>query len=463
MEDQFSGRTDDDLFYDDDDFEPVNGEATPYIEPPSVLESYIASVESIPIVPIEPPPIESIPVDEPRRKLPPPKTLANSRFADKPAEEKVPVPTETPIVTPKPAPERKTTPKNNNKQSQKPPKTAKAKASPAVEAAVPAAAIPPPVPTAPTVPDTTTSTPPDGKKPRSSSKKRKGGEGAVNNKKEKPATTPPTPKPPVNDARTQSGANPRQKLTEAEITAKMEKMKLLSEEKTRKFEKANQDQKQHEEAYARGMEEARKKRLEEAERKRRADEERRQLDDERAKNRERKLKAMKIKEGGWDAGKHEVLEEETRRTFRGANGGIRGARGGGLKASRFAKADDSTPPESDSQGQEATRERGNGRRGAGNGRGRNQGRGRPGKSTSPGSRTPVSKKDDLFPHLLNKEKVSAKDAVPKQEPAKTEPEPVKPEPLQPAALESLLFAPPPASGNWGDEVEEYEEMMNAAA
>lgn len=452
MEDQFSGRTDDDLFYDDDDFEPVNGEATPYIEPPSVLESYIASVEAIPMLPVEPPPIESIPIDEPRRKLPAPKTLANSRFASKPEEEKAPKAVEIPVVKVKAVPERKSTPKNNNKQAAKPPQPAKAKASPAVQTTVPAAS----VPAATTTPSPTTPLPAasttQGQKPRSSSKKRKGGD-AANKKKEKPATAPPAPKP-VNDARTLSGANPRQKLTEAEITAKMEKMKLLSEEKTRKFEKATQDQKQHEEAYARGMEEARKKRLEEAERKRQADLERRKLDDERAKNRERKLKAMKIKEGGWDEGKHEVLEEEARRTFRGANGGIRGARGGGLKASRFAKADDATPPESDSQSTDVTRERGNGRRTSGNGRGRNQGRGRPGKanskSVSPGSETPVSNKDDV-PPVPSTEKVPVKE------------EPATPEPIQPAALESLLFAPPPASGNWGDEVEEYEEMMNAAA
>ncbi|PHH81043.1 hypothetical protein CDD80_4347 [Ophiocordyceps camponoti-rufipedis] len=129
------------------------------------------------------------------------------------------------------------------------------------------------------------------------------------------------------EARLKSGSNPRQKLTDEELAAKMEKMKLLAAEQTRKFQAAEQDERQHAASYARGMEEARRRRADEAGRRRRADEDRRKLDDERARNRERKLKAMSIKDGGWDEGKTAAAEEDARRGFRSAHGGVRGVKG----------------------------------------------------------------------------------------------------------------------------------------
>lgn len=145
------------------------------------------------------------------------------------------------------------------------------------------------------------------------------------------------------DARTGSGANPRTKLTEAELAEKMEKMRILNEEKTRQFKKAEQDQQSHDAAMEKASADLRKRRQEEAERRRREASDKRQMDDEREKNRQRKLNALGARESNWDEGKEERLLEEDRRrgtsNFRGANGGIRGSaggRGGGMSGSRFA-------------------------------------------------------------------------------------------------------------------------------
>ncbi|KAJ8105223.1 hypothetical protein ONZ43_g7512 [Nemania bipapillata] len=140
-----------------------------------------------------------------------------------------------------------------------------------------------------------------------------------------PGPTPPTTsaRPGSNTAladRLASGANPRTKLSDSELAEKMERMRILSAEKARKFEQAERDSRSHAIAYEKGMEEARRRRAEEAERRRRGEEERRQMDQERAANRERKLKAMGAREGGWDEGKT-AEEDRDRRGFRGANGG----------------------------------------------------------------------------------------------------------------------------------------------
>ncbi|KAF2963222.1 hypothetical protein GQX73_g10348 [Xylaria multiplex] len=105
----------------------------------------------------------------------------------------------------------------------------------------------------------------------------------------------------------------------------MERMRILSAEKARKFEQAERDSRSHALAYEKGMEEARRRRAEEAERRRKGEEERRQMDQERAANRERKLKAMGAREGAWDEGKT-AEDERDRRGFRGVNGGVYGAR-----------------------------------------------------------------------------------------------------------------------------------------
>ncbi|KAK3291205.1 uncharacterized protein B0H64DRAFT_436072 [Chaetomium fimeti] len=185
----------------------------------------------------------------------------------------------------------------------------------------------------------------------------------------------------VSHARLSSGANPRTKLTDTELAARMERMRVVAAEKTRRFEEAQRDESEHAVAYARGMEEARRRRAEDAARRKAADEERRKLDDERARNRERKLKAMEMKEGGWDEGKAEREAEGGKRGFKGAHGGVRGARsgapggggsgggGGGLGGSRFANPNPGPVDEAGEFDGFGIRGRGGGFRGRG-GRGR---------------------------------------------------------------------------------------------
>jgi hypothetical protein len=254
------------------------------------------------------------------------------------------------------------------------------------------------------------------------------------------------------EARLQSGANPRQKLTEQELATKMEQMKLLAAEKTRQFERAEQDEKQHAQAYAKGMEEARKRRVEEAERRRRGEEDKRQLDEERAKNRERKLKAMGMKEGGWDEGKEAILEEEARRGFKGANGGIRGAKRGGLGGSRYAREGDDEP-DVDRFLDERHRNRGRGRggRGDGGGRGRGGGRGgfdRPSPKPSDKNAPPPSLAVDEFPALPSGgTKKPIEPVVPAAYPPKAAPAPIP-----------ALPSPPPPGSKWDDEMEALDEL-----
>ncbi|KAF7551250.1 hypothetical protein G7046_g7771 [Stylonectria norvegica] len=236
MDDQFGGRTDDDLFY--DDFEPVVSDtvvtsvAVPIISKPALVTETVQKSSPTPDPSPAVPSYEPTPTPEPvlapapaqttSRVLPPAKTLADSRYASKPS--------------PSPKPPRQTPPQTSN--------------------------APPNAPTAP---------------------KDVGGRPSQNTAGN-------------SAARLQSGANPRQKLTDTELTAKMAKMKLVSAEKARQFEKAERDEKEHAEAYARGMQEARKRRVEEAEKRKRDEEGRRRMDDERARNRDRKLKALGMKE-----------------------------------------------------------------------------------------------------------------------------------------------------------------------
>ncbi|KKY37775.1 hypothetical protein UCDDA912_g02210 [Diaporthe ampelina] len=180
----------------------------------------------------------------------------------------------------------------------------------------------------------------------------------------------PAPSGPGSDARTGSGANPRTKLTEAELAEKMEKMRILNEEKTRQFKRAEEDEQSHAMAMEKASAEQRKRRQEEAERRRREASDKRQLDDEREKNRQRKLNALGARESSWDEGKEERLLEEDRRrgtsNFRGANGGIRGSaggRGGGLSGSRFADSTSDTDFMSGRAGRGGRGGRGRGGRG----------------------------------------------------------------------------------------------------
>ncbi|KAI1798989.1 hypothetical protein F4811DRAFT_545867 [Daldinia bambusicola] len=294
MDDQFNGRTDDDLFA--DDFEPVAiQEEIPTKNEPSAP----------PVIENPPPPTSSeqpttAPVQPATTTLNAPRSLAQSRHA----HAKQP-PSSSSHHHPRP---RKHSPKPTAVDSQQQ-QQQQQQGSPA-------------------------------KSTTSSS-----GAGGSDKKAQAAAA-----KPGQNTAladRLASGANPRTKLTESELASKMEQMRILNAEKTRRFEQAERDSRSHAIAYEKGMEEARRRRAEEAERRRRGEEERRRMDDERAANRERKLKAMGAKEGGsWDEGKNVEDERDRRAGFRGANGGIRGARSnnGGIAGSRFAERDNDTIP-----------------------------------------------------------------------------------------------------------------------
>lgn len=388
MEDQFGGRTDDDLFY--DDFEPVDSETVVVAQPPSQP----APEPAVTAKPAEPKPSQQNATPKPT------KGLASSRYADKPAPAPSP-PAQAP-----------------------PPPAAAAAAPPPVAPAAPAAA-PDPVAPVSTAPANAPTAPKE------------------KQQQPRPAAAPVAGQNTAGDAKARigSGANPRQKLTEEELAAKMEKMKLLSAERTRKFEMAEKDEKQHAQAYARGMEEARKRRAEDAERRRRGEEDRRRMEDERAKNRERKLKAMGAKEGGWDEGKEAMAEEESRRGFRGANGGIRGAKsGGGLGGSRYARQGDE--PDVDRFLDERHRGRGRGR--GGGGRGGRGGRGGAHEGAPPKPAQAVPTVED-FPALPSAEtKVETTNTAPKDDSLPTTPS---------------LSLPP--GGKWDDEMEAMDELKQA--
>lgn len=408
MEDQFGGRTDDDLFQ--DDFEPVDNapatanESRQPCAPESSAAPVASTVEEAP-TPAPAPPREPTTAPTSKPVQPSRRTLASSRFADKPAKT---APAPAPFPAPVPAAEIIT-----NQDTVTSDSPAKDVASPTVSASsveAPVAA--------------------------------SAGDHHHPHNHQKPPRAPSQNTAASAEARLKSGANPRQKLTEDELVAKMEKMKLLAAEKTRKFEMAEKDERQHAEAYARGMEEARRRRAEDAERRRRADDDRRKLDDERARNRERKLKAMGNKDGGWDEGKEAAADLEARRGFRGANGGVRGSKTSGIAGSRFAR-DPADRPDVDRflDDRRGSRGRGGrgGRDGAGEARGgtNTSGRGRPAAPPpNPGNAVPALT-TDVFPTLP-----AGKSSKPETDAKATE---------APAVL--ALPSPPPAGGKWDDEME----------
>lgn len=389
MDDQFGGRTDDDLFY--DDFEPVDGQSQPIdttASQPDPVPAAQPPTESIkPPAPVVAP--AAAPVTQPPSSLPPHKSLAHSRFADKPAPAPKPAPT---TASPAPA-----APKQQDPEVSPPAAASSQDATPPANA-----------PTAP---------------------------------KDKGARPGNTADP---TARLGSGANPRQKLTDAELTAKMEKMKLVSAEKTRKFEMAEKDEKQHAAAYEKGMEEARKRRAEDAAKRRRGEEERRRMDDERAKNRERKLKAMNMKEGGWDEGKEALAEEEAKRGFRGANGGIRGTRSGGLSDSRYSRQ---------SEEHDVDRFLDERHRGGGRGRGRG-GRGGRGGVNRDGARNP----SPATAKLQRQQDVPKTEDFPALPGAPAPAKSGSAADATPAPVEPLL---PPLGGKWDDEMEALDALKES--
>ncbi|KAK6217133.1 hypothetical protein QIS74_07247 [Colletotrichum tabaci] len=447
MDDQFGGRTDDDLFF--DDFEPVSDSqvvetvetvaiaAPPPAAPPAAVATPPA--EAPKPEPVAPKTVEQpLPKQQPAAKRPPTAPrggLANSRFADKPAAAPrsprhpapaAPAPASTPPITKTPTPQPPTGPAAQTATAPTTPAApaTAASASPTatVKSASPAPNPPQNAPTGPAAGTTTASATP-------------GANTALNAA-----------------ARLGSGANPRTKLTESELAAKMEQMRILNAEKTRKFEQAEQDERSHAEAYARGMEAARQRRKLDEERRRRSEEERKRMDDERAKNRERKLKAMSMKEGGWDEGKDALAQEEEKRGFRGANGGVRGTRSGaGLSGSRFAREDDAGGDRYGGAGEDR-------RGGRGRGRGRGQGRG------GRGGRGGEYERD--HPAASN----GAQEAKPITAAAA---KPAAPAPListdefpaLPGKTTSGDVSPPVLSplGRWDDEMEAFDAKLKSAA
>ena len=386
MDDQFNGRTDDDLFA--DDFEPVAA-----TEPVQQEQAQPKAAEPREPTPDAPASLDQNPAPEQTETQPPattaapppptaPRSLAQSRH-NKPQSSN-----------------NHRQPRQNHQQNQQ-----------SQPAAASSAAAPAPA----TTTHPTTNGPPSAPAPREKSDP---------------------------NARLGSGANPRTKLTEEELASKMEKMRILAAEKTKRFEQAERDERDHAIAYERGMEAARKRKAEEAEKRRRADEDRRRMDDERAKNRERKLKAMGMKEGGWDEGKEEREAEEDRRrggyNFRGAHGGIRGSRGGGLAGSKFATAEDTEFFQSEPR----PRGRGRGRGGPVRGRG--------GRGGFEGERNGDAKEDGV---PRNGAKSAKAQAVPSSEEFPALPSSGEKKTAPATTSEPQPFSPlSPSTGKWDDEM-----------
>ncbi|OHE91367.1 hypothetical protein CORC01_13344 [Colletotrichum orchidophilum] len=457
MDDQFGGRTDDDLFF--DDFEPVsNPQAVETVETVVATAPPPAAVATPPVEPQKPATVAPKPAAQQQHQAPPapkpapakkPPTaprggLANSRFADpKPAPAAPRAPRQA-------APAAVSTPPPTASTPTPQPSTVPAAQNSPAPAAAPTAPAPPPA----AAPTPAAATPSDSASPNATTK---------SNSPAPPPSAPHAPRekhaaPGANtalnaEARLGSGANPRTKLSEAELAAKMKQMRILNAEKTRKFEQAEQDERSHAEAYARGMEEARQRKKLDEERRRRGEEERRRMDDERARNRERKLKAMSIKEGGWDEGKEALAAEEERRGFRGANGGIRGTRSGaGLAGSRFASREDDAQQGDRYAGggsEERRGGRGRGRGGRGQGRGGRGGRGGYGNDHERGDSNGAR---EAKTHAT-------------QPPAPAPVISTEEFPALPGKATSGDISPPVLSplGRWDDEMEAFDEKLKSAA
>lgn len=433
MDDQFNGRTDDDLFA--DDFEPV----------PAPQRPAVAPAVNTPSQPAEPAaPTTAVVKDQTPKSIEPVKdAIASAPKGPKDglSQSRHAAPAKQQQQQQQPSRNRKTSPKGarNNKQKKAP----EPRPSPAPPAADPTVA--------PRNTDKSASTDADAAVPPPSTA----------------AATPAKATPQKGGAniaavdRLGSGQNPRTKLSDKELADKMERMRVAAAERTRKFEQAENDSRSHAAAYEKGMEELRKKRAEEAERRKRGEEERKRMDDERERNRERKMRAMSAKNPGanWDEGKDartaDEEAQERRRAFRGAHGGVRGTRGMG--GSRFSEREGSD--NSSKELFDADDSRGGAGRGRGGGRGRGErGAGRGGRGgrggAQNGSRSDNPQKPpsaDEFPALPGGDKPA------------TKPAPVEKAQLDKKDFPSLskpeLDSPP--VGRWDEEVE-YEEAAAAA-
>lgn len=263
--------------------------------------------------------------------------------------------------------------------------------------------------------------------------------------------TPATPAA-GGSARLGSGANPRTKPTDEELAAKMARMRVLAAEQTRRFEQAQRDETAHAAAYARGMEEAQRRRraADEERRRREAHEQESQarIDSEREKNRERKLRAFAARQAGtWDDGKEERMRAEEERGFRGANGGVRGVKGEGLAGSRFAR---DGPKEGEARGHHAGGSdgdgRGRGRARGGRGRGSRGGRYDDGYAEGSGHGRHQNGDGRPAPHQAG-QTVPARDDFPALPQAHAKNVDTPP---PPATLPEIPLSPP--VGKWDEEV-----------
>ncbi|KAK8120887.1 hypothetical protein PG999_005007 [Apiospora kogelbergensis] len=412
MDDQFGGRTDDDLFA--DEFEAVNVAAPPPSAVPVTKEASHHPPEAPQVHPEPPTEAPAAPAaPAPHR----PSALMQSRHAPQPGS------SNQQQNQNQNQNQNQSQDQNQNQRQQRPPRNRKQQRSPKPNNRKPA------TPAAATEPADTAAAP---------------------SSTSAPANAPTGPSAATTGSNTAgpnrhlSGANPRTKLTSDELAAKMDQMRIKNAEKTRKFEQAEQDSRSHAVAYEKGMEERRKKRAEEAERKKRGEENQRKLDEEREKNRARKLKAM----GSWDQEKGaEQQQPEERRDFRGANGGRR-------RFNERAGDSDNGPREFGSGefggrgGRGGRGPRGNGPRGGRNGRGEND-RPKNGTQTKPAAPQAVPKDTD-FPAL------PPSNAPPTKLDTTSKPVERSELPIYSAGPNS------PPIGKWDEEMEAYDDKAAAS-
>ncbi|KAL5600923.1 hypothetical protein BROUX41_005759 [Berkeleyomyces rouxiae] len=477
MEDQFGGRTDDDLFY--DDFEPVDGQvivmpdiplelaaafgkksqgllATPKSEQAPISDSGPITVKceasQKPVASTTPAPIAS--------PEPPRRGLANSRFAPKSSEsDDAALKTTAPADTPKPR-------KNNRSKSSKTQKPKDAVHTATSESSKPTALntetapknLPEPATelltesktpdlknTKSKAIDTSTKSRQEREKSKQTGKNAQGDQST--SRKEKGQSS--TPRKPVDNSRIQSGANPRTKMSEEEVTAKMEQMRLKNAETVKKFEAAEKDQTRHAIAVAHDEEELQRRAKAEAE-------ERKKLENERQKNREKKLKSFKDNDAPWDVPKS---PREPIMSPRNGRGGPRtsGSQRGGLRGSIHSRHDETAPKAAGADSNRPAKHEGDlfpRLAGASNAPTLKAMPGpsfakaaQAGAASLPASTPTVPKgtSDEVGPRGAN-DSVSSSDKA-----AVVEPQAWKPKPLTPLPALDV--------GNWGDEMEEYEAQQ----
>ncbi|KAL2890792.1 hypothetical protein HOO65_010150 [Ceratocystis lukuohia] len=373
MEDQFGGRTDDDLFY--DDFEPVDGQVIVMPDIPLELAAAFGKKSQGLLATPKPElvsPEDSNPASkdmpsqkgkmsrlDPDASVTPPISspaplrggLANSRFAPKADELEE---TTSKPNAPADAPKQK---KNNRLKAPKAAKSRDVASAPEIPKSMPPKSeTPAKKPTVSETPPSSksksveskhTSTksgdatakphqPQDGNRPNQTGKNLQSDQSTVRKDKGQSFVS----RKPMDNTRIQSGANPRTKMTEEEVTAKMDQMRLKNAETVKKFEAAEKDETRHAVAVANDEAEIQRRRKIEAE-------ERKKLENERQKNRDKKLKSFKDNDTPWDApkppreprGPREPREPNTAaRSGRGSSKVSGNQGGGGLQGSMHGSA-----------------------------------------------------------------------------------------------------------------------------